>query len=82
MAAIPVVNVAMLAREALLGTLRIGPALMTLAVQLVLIVILVALATRVIRNEDVMTGSFVGGPMAFLRQRFGRGAGPTKEATP
>ncbi len=72
MAVIPVVNVAMLAREALAGTLRIGPALITLAVQVGLIAILLAVASRVIRNEDVLTGSFTGGPMAFLRQRFGR----------
>jgi ABC-type Na+ efflux pump permease subunit len=81
MAMIPVVNVAMLAREALIGTLRIGPALITLGVQLGLILVLLTVATRVIRHEEVLTGSFVGGPMAFLRRRFGRDTGP-KEATP
>ena len=81
MAMIPVVNVAMLAREALVGTLRIGPALITLGVQIALIAVLLAIASRVIKHEDVLTGSFVGGPMAFLRRRFGRGAGPAKEAT-
>jgi ABC-type Na+ efflux pump permease subunit len=75
MAMIPVVNVAMLAREALVGTLRIGPALITLGVQIGLIAILLAIASRVIKHEDVLTGSFVGGPMAFLRRRFGRDAG-------
>jgi ABC-type Na+ efflux pump permease subunit len=82
MAAIPVVNVAMLAREALLGTLRTGPALITLAVQLGLIAILLAVASRVIRNEDILTGSFTGGPMAYLRQKFGRGTPPANEVTP
>jgi hypothetical protein len=82
MAAIPVVNVAMLAREALTGTLRTGPALMTIALQLALIAILLLVAARVIRNEEVLTGSFVGGPMAFLRRRFGRDAGAAKEAVP
>jgi sodium transport system permease protein len=81
MAAIPVVNVAMLAREALAGTLRTGPALMTLGVELVLIAILLTLASRVIRNEAVLTGSFTGGPMAFLRQRLGR-APAANEALP
>jgi ABC-type Na+ efflux pump permease subunit len=82
MAMIPVVNVAMLAREALSGALRTGPALLTLAVEIVLIAILLALASRVIRNEAVLTGSFTGGPMAFLRQRLGRRAERVEEAAP
>jgi hypothetical protein len=80
MAVIPVVNVAMLAREALAGRLRTGPALITLGVELVLIAVLLTVASRVIRYEAVLTGSFTGGPMAFLRQRFGRGAAAAKEA--
>jgi ABC-type Na+ efflux pump permease subunit len=82
MAAIPVVNVAMLAREALIGTLRVGPAAITLLVELGLIAVLLTIASRVIRNEDVLTGSFVGGPLAYLRQRLGRRAKNTAEAAP
>lgn len=81
MAAIPVVNVAMLVREALTGSLPWLPTAITLAVQIALIGILLGLASRVIRHEDVLTGSFTGGPMAFLRQRFGRGRAASTEAS-
>jgi sodium transport system permease protein len=82
MAAIPVVNVAMLVREALGGSLPWGPTALTFAVQGALIAVLLALASRVIRHEDVLTGSFTGGPLAFLRQRLGRGAGADPEVSP
>ncbi|HVR30780.1 MAG TPA: ABC transporter permease subunit [Thermoanaerobaculia bacterium] len=70
LAAIPVVNVALLVREALGGSLPVGPTALTIAVELALIAVLLLLASRVIRNEDVLTGSHSGGPMAFLRQRL------------
>ena len=83
MAAIPVVNVAMLAREALMGTLRTGPALITLAVQLGLIAILLAVASRVIRNEDVLHRLLHrrpdGVPAPAVRTRRAR---PLAEVTP
>ena len=81
MAAIPVVNVAMLVREALGGSLPWGPVAITVAVQLALISVLLVVASRVIRHEDVLTGSFVGGPMAFLRQRVRRHGGPAPEVS-
>jgi ABC-type Na+ efflux pump permease subunit len=82
MAAIPVVNVAMLVREALGGSLPLAPTALTFAVQGAVIVVLLALASRVVRHEDVLTGSFTGGPLAFLRQRLGRRSGPAPEVSP
>jgi ABC-type Na+ efflux pump permease subunit len=81
MAAIPVVNVAMLVRESLGGSIPWGPAAITLAVEAALIAVLLLAASRVIRNEDVLTGSYSGGPLAFLRQRLRGGAGPRPEVT-
>jgi ABC-type Na+ efflux pump permease subunit len=82
MAAIPVVNVAMLVREALGGSLPLAPTALTFAVQGAVIVVLLALASRVVRHEDVLTGSFIGGPLAYLRQRLGRGSRSAPEVSP
>jgi ABC-type Na+ efflux pump permease subunit len=82
MATIPVANVAMLVREALRGSLPALPTAITLVVQAVLIALLLGLASRVIRNEEVLTGSFAGGPMAFLRQRLRRSVPPSAAASP
>jgi len=82
LAVIPVVNVAMLVREVLGGSLPWGPAALTVGVELALIAVLLAVASRVIRHEDVLTGSFIGGPMTFLRQRMRRGSRPPAEVSP
>ena len=69
MALLPIVNVAMMVREALRGSfppLEIG---LVIATQVVVIGLLLRLAAAILRAEDVMTGSYDGNLLAFLRRR-------------
>ena len=77
LAAIPVVNVAMLVREAIGGSVPWGPASLTVVVQLTLIAALLTLGIRLLRYEEVITGSYVGGPLRFLKDKW-RGSRPAE----
>jgi sodium transport system permease protein len=73
LAATPIVNIALVTREALTGTYR--PALITLvfAVSVLAIVFMLRLATIIVHSEDVMVGSYRGSFISFARARL-RGA--------
>jgi sodium transport system permease protein len=69
LALVPVVNVAMMVRDALSGTFATAAIALTFAVQLVVIVILLRLAATVLRHEEVITGNYEGNLLRFLRRR-------------
>jgi sodium transport system permease protein len=71
-ALIPVANVMLLVRGALLGTLSWPAVGLALAASLVFVAILVALAAFVLRFEDVVVGSYQGTLTKLLRSRLAR----------
>ncbi len=62
----------LLVRGAILGTLSWSAVGITLAASLAVIAALIALATFVLRFEDVVIGSYHGSLAALLRARLGR----------
>lgn len=72
LAFVPVVNVTLMARAALSGTLEWLPALATVVVSLVLIVGVIRLAAFILQFEDVVMGSYNGSLFRLLRERFRR----------
>ncbi len=77
LAVAPIVNVTLMVREAIGGTFRPLPMLVTVASSAAVIAGCLWLAAVILRREDVVIGSFSGGLKAFVRQiRWpGRGAG-------
>ncbi|MFO1476392.1 MAG: ABC transporter permease subunit [Verrucomicrobiota bacterium] len=73
---LPIVNVTLMVRAAVSGEFPAGPILLTVAVSLALIAGCLLLATRILRNEDVITGNFSGGLNRFVQQQFFRRAAP------
>jgi sodium transport system permease protein len=71
-ALIPVANVMLMVRGALLGTLAWPAVAVALAASLVFVALLVALAAFVLRFEDVVVGSYQGTLAKLLRSRFAR----------
>jgi sodium transport system permease protein len=75
LAAVPIVNIALVTRQALMGIFH-GPYItLAAAVSLAAIAVLVRVATAIIESEDVMVGSYRGTFATFLRDRL-RGAAP------
>ncbi len=72
LACIPVVNVAMMVREAISGSFPAIPILVTFAVQALVIAALLRLAARILTFEDVVVGSYEGNFVRFLRRRLFR----------
>jgi sodium transport system permease protein len=74
LAAIPVINVTMMIREAISGTFHWPQIGVTLAVSAAVIAALLRLATFILRFEDVMIGSYGGRLASFVRERVLKGA--------
>jgi sodium transport system permease protein len=70
LAAVPVVNIALVTRQALMGTFHAPHIAVTLAVSLAAIAVLVRVATAIVEAEDVMVGSYRGTFATFVRERL------------
>jgi len=70
LALVPVVNLVLLLRGAIVGTVPVGPGLLTLASMAVTVLLAVTFAQWVMRREEVLLGSAGQGLWAFLRDRF------------
>lgn len=76
LALVPVVNIALLVREAFTGTIKPLETLVAVAATLVAIAVLLGLAKWILSTEDVVVGSYGGSLATFLRERLGRGRTP------
>lgn len=73
MAVIPVVNVALMWREAIHGHYPWGLIMVTLLVQLICLALCVLVATRILAHEDMVLGTYGGNFWNFVKDRlFGR----------
>ncbi len=70
LALIPVVNVAMVFREAISGVYQWPLIALTLAVEVICIVLALRLATAILRYEDFLIGSYGGNFGKFLKERL------------
>jgi sodium transport system permease protein len=70
LALIPVVNVAMVAREAVAGTFHWPLIGITLAVEALCVLLALWAAAAILRYEDFLVGSYGGSFMKFLRERL------------
>lgn len=69
LAAIPIVNVAMVFREAIAGTFHWPLIGITLAVEILCVVAALWLATNILRYEDFLMGNYGGNFSKFLKER-------------
>ena len=69
MAVIPVVNVVMLVREAIMGTCQAVPVILALGSSIVAIGLCMIAARYVLQYEDVIMGSYSGSFVTFFRER-------------
>jgi len=69
LAAIPIVNVAMVFREAIAGTFHWPLIGITLAVEILCVVVALWLATNILRYEDFLMGNYGGNLAKFLKER-------------
>lgn len=76
LAAVPVVNIALVTRQALSGVFHVPHIAVTVAVSLAAIAALLLVATAIIASEDVMLGSYRGTFATFVRERL-RGSSRT-----
>ncbi len=67
-AMIPIVNVAVLLREAIMGSVPLLPGLITLLTMGACVAMAIALVQGVMRNEEVLLGATNGGLLSFLRR--------------
>jgi hypothetical protein len=70
LALVPVVNVALMFRDAIGGVYRWPLVLLTIAVEGLSIVACLALARQILRFEEVVVGSFSGTLVTFARARL------------
>ena len=70
LAFVPVVNVAMMFREAIVGSFEWRTMLITLAVEVLCVTVALKLATRVIEREGFMLDGPSGGLLRLLRRRI------------
>ncbi len=77
LALLPVVNVALLLREAIMGSVPVLPALITLVSMAACVAVAVIFAQWVMRNEEVLLGASEGGLWSFLKRRIGNGRAAT-----
>ncbi|MGE3190812.1 MAG: ABC transporter permease, partial [Vicinamibacterales bacterium] len=75
LSAVPVVNIALVTRDAFAGVFRAPQMAIAVVVTLAGVAALVRLATMIVQAEDVMTGAFSGTLPTFLRARV---LGPRK----
>ncbi len=68
LALVPVVSVSLVVREAITGVFRWPEIAIAAASSALLIVASLRLVVHVLGAEEVVTGAFAGGPMAFLRR--------------
>lgn len=68
-ALLPVLNVTLMVREAIAGTLGWAPFAITLVASIVAILLALRLAAFILKFEDVVIGSFSGSFAQFLRRR-------------
>jgi sodium transport system permease protein len=73
LAAVPIVNVAMLIREAILGTVPALPGVITLLTMAACVAVSVSFAQWVMRREEVLLGSGEGGLWVFLKRQLRNG---------
>jgi len=67
---IPIVNVAMMFRQAIVGRYEWTPIAITIAVELVCVIAALKLAATIVEYEDFITGSYNGTFLKFVRQRI------------
>ncbi len=77
LALVPVVNVAMLLRQAILGSIPAIPGALTLATMALLVALSVAFAQWVMRREEVLLGSGEGGLWRFVTRQLRNGGRTT-----
>jgi sodium transport system permease protein len=70
LALFPIANLAMVFRESLAGQLHLPLVALTLLVEAASVALLLWLALAVLRFEDVVVGSYQGGPMRLFRERL------------
>jgi sodium transport system permease protein len=76
LAAIPVVNIALVTRQALTGVFRAPEMAVAAAVSLAGIAALVWIASAIVQAEEVMVGSYRGTVLTFIRDRLRAGRQP------
>jgi hypothetical protein len=64
----------MMVREAIRGSFPVLPIVVVMVTQAVVIALLLRLAAVILRAEDVLTGSYEGNLIGFLRRRRRRKA--------
>lgn len=69
-ALIPVVNVALMTKEAISGSVPLLPAIVTCASSLAVIAAAVSLAARILTFEDFLIGSYAGSMGKFVKERL------------
>lgn len=88
-ALVPVMNIALMMRAGLHGSLPVGPALLSIGWNLLLTAALLSFAAWLFRQEDVLVNESGGSLTRYLRERFrgarrlapaGVGPGPTSDA--
>jgi sodium transport system permease protein len=67
---IPVVNVAMMFRQAIVGQYEWIPILITIGVELACVAVALKLATMIVEYEDFITGSYNGTFLQFVSKRI------------
>jgi sodium transport system permease protein len=70
MACVPIGNVVLLLRDAVSGTYQWPQIAITLSVECVCVVAALALAVRILRDEELVSGTYSGRLGAFLRERL------------
>jgi sodium transport system permease protein len=70
MAVIPVVNVVMMVREAIMGSSQLVPVILTLGSSLMAIGLCMMAARFVLQYEDVVMGSYSGSFATFFKERL------------
>jgi ABC-type Na+ efflux pump permease subunit len=76
LALVPVINIALLVREAFNGTIKPLETVVAVVTTLAAIGLLLRLAKWILSTEDVVVGSYGGSFATFLRDRLGRGRTP------
>jgi ABC-type Na+ efflux pump permease subunit len=73
LAVLPVINIALVAREALSGVFHLPQIGIAVAASVAAVVGLLGVATTIIEAEDVMVGSYRGSFLTFVRDRLRQG---------
>jgi sodium transport system permease protein len=74
LALVPVVNIALVVREAIGGVFRPLESLVAALATLAVVALVLKLTTIVLAVENILVGSYSGSLVTFLRQRLGRAA--------